>query len=670
MSIWHYQHAVDIKKKIDLAKKQRANANGITGNESSLSKRKMNDESPAPRDSSPSKRARADAMPATSTPQLSGPAPKLDPPAATASNMFAKPSNDNSFMPAASSASTNLFAPKPVEKPTTELSNSAPPSTGFTPSLGASNNTTAAYSGFKPSFGAGATGGFTPTSEASSSGGGGFFAQFSKTAKTYEELAAERKAKAKEEDYDSDDESEEQWSARYDKEEAERIAEDKKKAAATPTFSIGSTKSSGSTTPPSNPFSGLLKPTSGTTTSGGFTPRGASPALSASGSVFDAASAAQTPSSNIFGHLSSAPSSNDQDESDEDEAEQATAGSRNDQPIASAEPTTPPKRKFGGSDDTAEDSTSRKKQETVAAPKGSLLSRITRDNDAESENENNSSASIFGQANGTQTPTNKPFSFFDFGAAGSKTAPPKTDTFAGDQTFKPGTPIKFGEAPATEKKNNAPVFQFQPATPSAAEMSTTPAKPPPTSLFNFGASSGGSSLLAPSAGMSGASSVPSSVFSSRAGTPLSEADTSAASAAEDEEEGGKQSQVDFSQLTEDETNDNDIIFHAEMVLAKHQADKGDGTKTWANLAKGPLWILKDKTTAKCFVRVRLANGSTPINYQILPALKATVTGGSKKMVMASKPAQGGGFQQVLYAVRSSEVAEEFATKYNDSLPSN
>jgi hypothetical protein len=56
-------------------------------------------------------------------------------------------------------------------------------------------------------------------------------------------------------------------------------------------------------------------------------------------------------------------------------------------------------------------------------------------------------------------PANKPFNFFDFSAAGSKTAPPESDSFVGDQTFKPGTPIKFGEA-ATEKKA-APTFQFQ-----------------------------------------------------------------------------------------------------------------------------------------------------------------------------------------------------------------
>jgi hypothetical protein len=468
-------------------------------------------------------------------------------------------------------------------------------------------------------------------------------AQFTKTAKTYEELAAERKKKAMDEDYDSDDETKEEWSARYDKAEAERLAKEKEIAASTK-FVLPGAESSGSTSPKDNPFSGLLKPNNGASTS-----KAASPAPSTgSQSVFDA-TASQTSSPNIFGHLSG-PSSNNQEESDEDDGEQQTT-------VGSVEPATPPtNRAFGGSETESEGT---QKQDT--APKGSLLSRMTKDTDSESERENSGASSMFGQTNGTTTPANKPFQFFDFGAA-SKTAPPKSDTFAGDQTFKVGTPIKFGQAPATEKRD-APKLNvyFQPATPAAGEFSTTPAKPPPASIFNFAPSTGGSSLFAPSGG----NSVTSSVFSSRAGTPLSEAgETSAASAAEDDEEGGKQEQIDLTKLTEDELDTYDIVFHTEVVLAKHQ----EGEKGWTNIAKGPLWILKDKQTGKCSVRVRIPSGATPLNYQILPALPATVTGGSKKMVMATKPAKEGGLQSVLYAVKTPEIAQELAAKYTESVP--
>jgi hypothetical protein len=700
VSLWHHQHATDIKKKIDNAKKQRAAGKGITGKESSLStKRKIDEGSPEARDPSPSKRARAADFTASPTPQPSVPTPKFNAPATATSNIFAKAIGNKPSTPATlSSTSTNLFAPKTTEKPSTQPSKPATPaaSFGFTSAAPATNGFSGAKStssfGNKPSFGGdsaskASSAGFKPNfGSAPTSGSGGFFSQFTKTAKTYEELAAERKKKAMDEDYDSDEETKAQWSTRYDKAEAQRLAEEKKKIAATPKFEIpGATKPAdavktnnqptGSTSPKSNPFASLMKPMSGASTPGMSTPKAASPAPSTgSQSVFDAAPASKTPSSNIFGHLSSGPSSTNQDESDEDDGEQQ-------EPVGSVEPATP-KPRFGDSETESEDVQGESRQtKQNAGMKGSLLSRMSRDNDSESEKENSSTPSLFSQTqtNGTTTPANKPFQFFDFGGAGSKTAPPKTDTFAGDQTFKVGTPIKFGNAPVTEKKDAAPKFSFttekndatpkfsfQPATPAASEFSTTPAKPPPFSLFNTGGS-GGSSLFAPS----GANSVTSSVFSSRAGTPLSEAgeiagEASATSAAEDDE-GEKHEQIDLSSLTPEETAAYDIVFHSEVCLAKHQVDK-DGTKAWANLAKGPIWILKDKETGKCSVRVRIASGATPLNYQILPSLPATVTGASRKMVMATKPAKEGGLQSVLFAVKSPEIAEEMAGKYLESRP--
>ncbi|KAH9880803.1 hypothetical protein IAQ61_001097 [Plenodomus lingam] len=664
ISLWHYQHASDIKKRIDNARKQRAAANGVTGTESALSvKRKVAEDSYENQDPSLSKRARGGDAPATPTPQPSAPTPSLQPTATSTSNMFAKAINGTKS--SSSSAGSGLFTPQKADKAPIEPTKSTPAASGFTPSLFTS--TASSSSGFKPSFGSTPVGGFKPSTGSSS--GGNFMSQFKKGAKTYEELYAERKAKAMAEDFDEDDETEEEWSARYDKEEAERIAKASRQVAeSTPSFgAVGSATSSGTATPTSaNPFSTLKKPVAPTSASNASTPRAGSPASSTgSQPVLFTASNAPT-SANIFGHLSSGPSSNHEEESDEDNGEH--------QPVGSGEPMTPPTRQSGDSavekDESFGESARGKKQETGDSSKGSLLSRMTRDDSNDSGSEKGDGSTFaFGQSSGAQTPTNKPFSFFDFGAASSKPSSPKPDTFAGDQTFKPGTPIKFNETPATDKKGSAPLFQFQPATPAPGEFSTTPAKPPPTSLFNFAPSTGGSSLLPLSAGLSSASSMPSSVFSSRAGTPLSEGDTNASAAENDEEEEGQATQVDFSQLTPEETNANDVIFHTDVVLAKHQVDDGK-QKTWANLAKGPIWILKDKKTAKCFVRIRLPNGSTPLNYSILPSIRATVTGSSKKMVLTSKPAKEGGLQSILYAVKSPELAEEFATKYNDSLPSS
>ena len=537
-------------------------------------------------------------------------------------------------------------------------------------------------------------------------------AAFAKNAKTYEQLAAERKKKAKDADYDSDDETEEEWSARYDKEEAERLAKEKEAVASASGFSLpASTNASGATTPTpaaaepakesakepandkptastnlfanlakpaseepakhksttsTNLFANLAKPASGASTPSLF--RAASPAPSTTGgrSVFDTPSAAPSPSGNLFSHLSSGPSSTNQDDTD-DEDEHAEDQSQNDQTVGSTGSASP-KRKLGESETDSDDATSKKQ---ATSGKGSLLSRMTRadDADSEAEKENDKPASIFGQTNGTSTPTNKPFAFFNFENAGANTAPPK-NTFAGDQTFKVGSPIKFGGAPATEKKKDAPTFQFQPSTPSPAELSTTPAKPPPSgSLFNLGGSSG-SSLLAPNFGVSAPSSVTSSVFNSRAGTPLSETETNKDSAAEDDEEGEKQEQVDLSQLTEEEKASTDVVFHIDLALAKQQVDQGDGTKKWENFARGPLWILKDKVSGKCFVRIRIPSGATPLNYQILPALRSTVAGGSRKMVQATRPGKDKGLTPVYFAVKNSEVAEEFSRKYNESMPAS
>jgi hypothetical protein len=648
LSLWHHQHTSALKKKIDAAKKQRAARKGITGHGSILStKRAANEEPQGNHNGSPTKRPRPAETPTTPTPQSTTPAPKLNPPATATSNLFAKAIGNK---PSEPSEQTNMFAPKTTQAPADKPSKTGSRPPGSQPFEGVATPTSIGGFKFSPQPATNGNAGFKPVTTGSS---GGFASQFAASAKTYEQLAAERKKKAMDEDYDSDDETKEEWSARYDKQEAERIAKEKAAAAAAPAFSLpASSKTSETSTPASNPFAAMAKPASGTSTPGLFGSRPASPALSNTGSVFAAPSTAQTPSSNIFGHLSSAASSNDQDGSD-DEDEQATQAS---QPAGSIRPTTPPKRKLDASDneiaESADETAKRQKQDT--ASKGSLFSRITRSEDdgSESEKENNQS-----MANGTHTPTNKPFSFFDFSAAGAQTAPPKTDTFAGDQTFKPGTPIKFGDVAATEKKP-APTFQFQ-----APSTSTTPSKPPPANLFG-GLS--GSMLLAPNAGLSGLGSAPSSTFSSRAATPLSEADNSAA---EDDEEGGNHEQVDLSKLTAEELAANDVLFETEQALAKQQVDQGDGTKTWENFARGPMYILKDKVTGKCFVRIRLPSGQIPLNYSILPKLKTVVTGSSLKMVQAIMPKKEGGITQIYISLKTKEIAKEFSDTYNASVPS-
>ncbi|KAF2638278.1 hypothetical protein P280DRAFT_80241 [Massarina eburnea CBS 473.64] len=733
LSQWHAKATTEIMQKIVTAKKQLAAAKGVTGNESSLSvKRKAvanDDAADLAYDASPSKKQREAKMPATpvsKTSSLFSTTPKDTPPSET-SNLFGSVFNkdtgattSNLFGSVSNKSVAETSEKSGMASKDDEPTKAATPQTGFsftnstattTPKPAASQSlfqmpsassssktnvtapapTTASQNGF--SFGKStATAGPKPAASQSlfkmptpSSGGPGsgfsLIGQFSTKAKSYEELVAERKAKDKDNDYDSDDEDYEEWSTRWDKEEAARVAKDKE----------ATTTDDASTTPkgPNKGFnflSGVSQPTvgtSGTSSSGLFSPRVASPAPSTGGqSVFDTPEAAQSPASNIFGHLSGGQSSSQDDESDDDDAddhdndndngdndayddddsgdereEQEEPYESDIQPTkqSSSEQAQPKKRKVFSSDTESDEETGSGKRPAMFK-KPSLADRMTHEaskatdeSEKENGNPNPVTSTLFGQANGFQTPVKKPF-FFDFAGAGAKTAPPKQDSSAGDQTFKAGTPIKFGSAAKT-----TPAFQFQPATPGLAEFSATPAKPGPAT-FSF--------LNAPNTSNAG------SVFSSRAATPLSEPDVSGkeSAAGNDDEESEQHAQIDLSGLTAEEKAVYDVIFHADQALCKHQVETG-GKKVWENYARGPLWILKNKETGKAIVRMRLSTGTTMLNYNIFPKVKTAVTGSSKKMVSAIGTKKDGKSGNMFFAVKSSDIATEFSNVYNANLPS-
>ena len=708
ISKWHHNQSIEITKQITAAKKQRAAAMGITGNESILSsKRKVNEEaSHEEHSTTPSKKLRgseptsnaAGTGKETQQSSLFTQAQKPSTPAkdhSQTSNLFGNVLN-KSTSPSKNAgpqdqAASSGFKPSTFGSSSTKDStpksgfqvpafgSSTPkkdvPTPGFqVPSFGSSApKTGSATSGFQvPAFGKSAptadtssksgpsTSGFQVPSFGSSSGSSDLLSQFAKRAKTAEQLTMERKNKAMDEDFDSDEESKEEWSARWDKEEAERLANEKKQTASAPAFKLSKAPADAET---SSPFS-ISKPATGTSTPAGlFGSRFGSPAPSTSGglSVFDTPKGASTPGgSNIFGHLSPALSPANQDASDdedEESEEESQAQSQADNGNDSVQSTTPPTKgkelhdSDDDSDETLEETMRRKNQ----APAGSLLSRITRDKPAESSD--NDDGSTTPKANGSATTPNK-YQFFDFGKAATASTTPSMKSSAGDHTFKFGSPIKFS-TPGDNKENkdgkSNPTFSFQPATPSPAEFSETP-KPAP---FSF--------LAAQNAGQSGPGSTASSLFSSRATTPMSEAETSGKDSAENDDEEGNHGQLDLSELTADEKSENEILFSTTQAIAKHQIEK-DGRKQWSNFARGPLWILKNNDSGKAFVRMRIQSGATPLNYAILPQIKAKVAGASKKMVLASRPGDDGKLSSLYFAVKNSDVAEEFAAVYNSNLP--
>jgi len=652
MSQWHYRQTVTLVKKYVELRKQAAAAKGITGNESVLStKRKANEEvTRQVSEESPIKKARGGDMPGTAS--LNAPA-KVNASTSSTSAIFGnalrKDANFTSDEPSPSNAPEKQVR-EPVAK---DSSSTVSKPTGFQP---------AGFQpvgfkpvGFKPT-------GFQPTGFKSSFSGsasqgtsGGLLGQFAGKAKTAEELRAERKKKAKDEDYDSDEETEEQWSARWDKEEADRQAKVDETKKATPTFKFSAASSDVSST--SNPFGGLSKPTSGASTPGLLSSRVGSPAPSNGGgrSVFDTPEAAHTPSSNIFGHLSSGPSSNNHDsdeDEDEDEDEEEAAGSHSQPEPSNAH--APKKRSLGEDDsDSSEtlEETMRRKKGTTSGP--SLLDRMTRNNsEVESDGPGKESGksgpapSVLGQTSGNQTPK-APFQFFDFTKAAAQSAPPKQDTFAGDQTFKVGSPIRFGTTMKT-------TTTFGKSLGEPGGSTETPSKPAPTSTFSF---------LNPNAGQSGPGSL--SAFSSRAATPFSEAETSGKdSAAEnDEEDHDTQERLDLSGLTPEEEAENDVLFHSEQALAKRQVEK-----QWENFARGRLWIMKNKESGKAFLRMRLSSGNTPVNYSLLPKFKTTVVGKNQVMVRATMVKKDGSVGTVFFALKTSDLAQEFSRVYNENLP--
>ncbi|KAF2174884.1 hypothetical protein K469DRAFT_704000 [Zopfia rhizophila CBS 207.26] len=531
--------------------------------------------------------------------------------------------------------------------------------------------------------------------------------QFAKGAKSAEELAAERKKKAKAAEYDSEEETEEEWSARYDAQEAEKKAEQEKKASGAPTFKLSAPSSNASSDAESGPKSvfGFPKPTaSGASSNGLYGSRIGSPAPSTTGgaSVFDSPHIGQTPASgNIFGHLPSGAESNGQDEeSDEEEQEEEQSEQTGEQSQAEqtsdyAVPSSSSKRKFADSesDETLEETMRRRKQgrkspsateEGVSTPmpaKRDLFSRITRDppakdqsvseKDEAEKDKSEEDAPSSDQSNGISKTPDKLYQPFDFSSAskgigGASTGfNPSTSLgpVGGDQTYKQGSPIKFGQGVQN------PVVNVQPSTPSPAELFGTPG-----AKFNFNTlGTTAPSFLTPSAGQSGVNSGVSSLFSSRAPTPSLSADETSGkeSAAENENGEGDDPQLNlYKDLTPEEKEEWDILFHADAALAKHMVKEPDAdgkdVKKWQNFARGPLWVLKNKNTGKALVRIRVSSGATPVNYFILPKVLSRPTG---KMVFTPCTTKAGKPDSYYFAFRAPELAKEFSETYNGNLPS-
>ncbi|KAL5384996.1 hypothetical protein DPSP01_005096 [Paraphaeosphaeria sporulosa] len=691
LSRWHFQESSKLKKKIDDIKKQAAAVKGITGEESILSTKRKTDDS-AQLDS-PFKKARSGEAPTTpkaSAPVLPSTTPKVNPPSKSF-NLFANASTQQSSNDSSQAKATEDqdSVSQVGFKPNFGTSTSSG-ATGFMPNFGTSSSSNAP--GFKPSFGA--------SSKTGGSGSSGFLGQFG--GKTKEQLLEERMKKALEEGYESpttseeaegDYETREQYMARWKKEENERqaaldaAANDTKLTFAPTTTSKNSNapifKLTAASSNAASSSDGIVASqgfASGASTPGFLGSRVGSPAPSAEGarSVLDTPLGAQTPSSNLFGHLSAA-SSRHQDDSDDEADDEAVA-------IPSVEEESK-KRKLGNtgnadseSSGTLEESIRRKKPATQTSNltnsdteqetpnKGlSLADRMTRDPSMTAPGEEaglpslNSVNSKLYNINGSQTPAAKSAFKFDFDSAAAKaapqSAPPKQNIFAGDQTFKPGAPILFGSSTNS-------MFKITPPTPSPVSSSEPTTAPPKAvnSPFSF---------------LSAAPSAATSAMSSRAATPASDADASAAEgAAVNEEEALNQVESDKSVLTTQEKDDYDVLFEAEQVIVNKQVRKEGAPKAeWQKIANGRLWILRSKADKHVILRLRMKSGAVRVNYRIpsASALKASIMGANMTQVLAREPTMKdgkAGIEIYIFAFNhkdkttKQELAQKFTDTYN------
>ncbi|RAL58626.1 hypothetical protein DID88_003546 [Monilinia fructigena] len=530
-----------------------------------------------------------------------------------------------------------------------------------------------------PTFASAPTGGIKPPSFGS--GSVNFMAQFGKqAADSAEENEKKLMQKAKDEDFDSEDDDEAEWEANYKKKRAAELKELAELAKGkAPSFLVKPTESSKSTEPeataksaatsifapvattPSTSLFGQTKPATGAAEnifSSANVSRTSTPSLfSGTGSVLDgtASASGKTPSfaGNPFAHLSDADSNNQNDGDDEssdngsdgeDEKKDpsykpntsngtpSTPVDEADSEIASKKAVTePPKLNLFGSISSSGATT------PTPGNGGSLLSRMTREPVSE-EKENSASKSttnIFGSS---------------FGAASGTSA---------DKTWKPDTPIKFGSAPSS-----APTFNITDASPSkpasnslgglfgnsGTSVPALSSGPTTTTGFQFGGPASAASSLFPS--------VAASADTSRATSPG--ATTDGATDADDNDPEKVHDQVNL--LESNPGEENEDVVHSVRARALKFCPNEEGDKKaspWDTKGVGPLKVLRHKETKATRIVLRSdPSGSIILNKSLLSQVKYEASGKTIKLMTVGD--DGKGLQTWVLQLKETGLAEELA----------
>ncbi|KAF7927129.1 hypothetical protein BELL_0588g00090 [Botrytis elliptica] len=547
-------------------------------------------------------------------------------------------------------------------------------------------------SGIKPPTFAGApTGGIKPPTFGSAPVN--FMAQFGKKAVEYaEDNEKILMQKAKDEDFDSEDDDEAEWEAKYKEKRAAELKELEELAKAkAPSFLVKSTDTPKATEPKetvkpaaTNMF-GSVAPTTSTTLFGQAKPatgaaesifnsantsRASTPNLfSSTGSVLDGAASApgKTPSfsGNPFAHLSDAESKNQNDEDDGS----SDGGSNSDGEGEKKDPSYQPKP-------------SKTNTSTPGTPVDENGSNIF----SKKAPTEPPTFNLFGSAAKTDAAKPTPgtggslSSRMSFGAAPEEKddlAPkPATNIFGNsfgatsstpeDKTWKPNTPIKFGsDAPS------APVFNFTSATPS----SSTPTKPstnPSGGLFGSSGTSAstlfGGSTTTTGFQFGGPPSAPASSFpsadASRANSPGATTD-----GADDNDPEKVHAQVNLLESSPGEEHEDAVYSVRTRALKFNPAKAGEEKSSpWDTKGVGPLKVLCHKETKATRIVLRSdPSGSIIINRSLLSQFKYEASG---KTVKLNTVGDDGKLETWVLQLKNVELAEEFAKSLEENKINN
>ncbi|KAH9220900.1 hypothetical protein DL95DRAFT_382844 [Leptodontidium sp. 2 PMI_412] len=318
-----------------------------------------------------------------------------------------------------------------------------------------------------------------------------------------------------------------------------------------------------------------------------------------------------------------------------------------------------------------------KEQSGTTTPGGSLFDRITKDSNGnpvrhisteEKENTQPSTANIFKDVG---SPFGNPFT--------------RTPSVPADKTWKPDSPIRFGDTANTATNSSAPTVSITAATPTKTGSSLNlfggPTSAPASNLFGnkdskstssstpfsnlFGNSTNAKGPSSTNVGFGfGAPSVSSSLFpsaavsanTSRATSPG--ATTDADSGVDGDPDAEVHEQINLTSGGPGE-EDEEVLHEVRAKARVFNTIPGEGGSQWITKGVGPLRVLQHKDTKAVRILLRADPvGTIVLNKALLSELK--YESAAKTLKILANADDGKGLETWLLQVKTDEAAKELA----------